>query len=163
MRHAKSDWDASYGADQERPLARRGERSAKAMGEALRTMGEVPDLIVSSTAVRAEATAELARIAGGWPCPLHLDPDLYGAGPEEVLAVAARHGGDAQRLMLVGHEPTWSLLIARLTGARTTVKTGTVAGVDLDVTRWEDAPGARGSLTFLLQPKMFIGGEDEGR
>jgi len=133
------------------------------MGEALRAMGEVPDLIVSSTAVRAEATAELARLAGGWPCPLHLDGDLYGSGPETVLEVAARHGGDAERLMLVGHEPTWSLLIAKLTGARAQVKTGTVAGVDLDIASWEQAPDARGTLAFLLPPRMLIREEDGGR
>jgi phosphohistidine phosphatase len=157
MRHAKSDWDASYDADHDRPLAGRGERSARAMGEALREMGEIPDLIVSSTAVRAESTAELARLAGGWPCPLHLDGDLYGAGPAEVLAVAARHGGRAERLMLVGHEPTWSGLVNRLTGARASVKTGTVAGIDLDLDRWEDAPGAQGSLVFLIHPRMVMG------
>jgi phosphohistidine phosphatase len=126
-------------------------------------MGEVPDLVVSSTAVRAESTAELSRLAGGWACPLRLDDDLYGSGPDTVLEVAARHGDDAKRLMLVGHEPTWSMLITRLTGARAQVKTGTVAGIDLDIASWEDAPTAAGTLAFLVHPRMIIGGEDGGR
>jgi phosphohistidine phosphatase len=126
-------------------------------------MGEVPDLIVSSTAVRAESTAELARLAGGWPCPLQLDGDLYGASPQGVLRVAARHGGDAERLMLVGHEPTWSGLIAELTGARARVRTATVAGIDLDISDWADAPHATGTLAFLIHPRLLIGGEDRAR
>lgn len=155
MRHGKSDWEASYGADHDRPLAARGERSARAMGELLRSMGEVPDLVVSSTALRAEATAELARLAGGWDCPLQLDGGLYGSGPNEVLAVAARCGGSAQRLMLVGHEPTWSMLLQQLTGARAPMKTGSVAAIDLLGPGWDGRDG--GTLMYLLHARMALG------
>lgn len=160
MRHAKSDWDVSFRSDHDRPLAARGERSARAMGEALRRWGEVPERIVSSTAVRAESTAELARLAGGWSCPLVLDGDLYGASPADVMTVAARHGGDVERLMLVGHEPTWSALVTLLTGARASVKTGTVAAIDLDVAGWDGAADARGTLAFLVHPRLVLKGRE---
>jgi phosphohistidine phosphatase SixA len=35
MRHAKSDWDANYNLDHDRPLNGRGERSARLMGRVL--------------------------------------------------------------------------------------------------------------------------------
>lgn len=155
MRHGKSDWDASYDTDHDRPLAGRGERSARAMGELLRNMGEVPDLVVSSTAVRAECTAELARLAGGWGCPMEFEPALYGAGPDEVLDVVARRGGSVERLMLVGHEPTWSMVVTRLTGARAPMKTATVAGIDLAGDDWSAV--ADGTLTYLVHPRMALG------
>jgi len=53
MRHGKSDWDAGYGRDHDRPLATRGEKAAKAMGTALANAGFLPDFVLSSTAVRA--------------------------------------------------------------------------------------------------------------
>jgi len=158
FRHGKSDWDASYDTDHGRPLAKRGRRAASTMGAALRKMAEVPDVLVSSTAERAEATAELARVAGGWSCPLSLAPDLYGAGPEGALHIAARHGGDAERLMLVGHEPAWSSLAMRLTGGRIAVKTGTVLAIDLHIDTWDDAPNAEGVLAFAIHPRMFTDG-----
>jgi phosphohistidine phosphatase len=129
------------------------------MGLVLRKMGEVPDLVVSSPAVRAESTAVLARISGGWGSRLEIADDLYGAGPETALAVAARCGKDTERLMLIGHEPTWSLLAERITGGRIVVKTATVLAFDLDATTWTSVGRASGLLAFALHPRMFDGDE----
>jgi phosphohistidine phosphatase len=155
FRHGKSDWDADFDADHERPLSERGKRAATTMGVLLRDLGEAPDRIVSSTAVRAESTAELARISGGWSGPLELDEALYGASPVGALAVAAERGDDAERLMLVGHEPTWSMLAARLTGGSIVVRTGSIIGIDLSVDGWGDAQQARGTLAYALHPRLF--------
>jgi phosphohistidine phosphatase len=157
FRHGKSDWDADFAQDRDRPLNARGERAAATMGVLLRHMGETPDRIVSSTAVRAETTAEMARLSGGWTGPLELSDALYGASPVETLEVAARHGRDAERLMLVGHEPTWSMLATQLTGGRVSVRTGTVVAIDLDVEDWASAPGATGTVAYALNPKLFTG------
>ena len=129
------------------------------MGQVLRRIGEVPDTLLSSSAVRARTTAELARVSGGWDCPLLIDDDLYDTGPLEALRVAAEQGADAERLMLVGHEPTWSVLTGHLTGAHATVKTATVVGIDLDIDGWREAPSAIGTITFLLNPRMFTDGD----
>lgn len=158
FRHGKSDWDAGYDTDHGRPLAKRGRRAASAMGVVLRKAGEVPDRLISSTAVRAESTAELARVTGGWSCALELAPDLYGAGPDEALQIAARLGADGDTVMMVGHEPTWSMLAATITGGRIEVKTGTVLAFDLDIDSWENAPGASGTLAFAIHPRMFTDG-----
>ena len=88
MRHAKSDWDASYGSDHDRPLASRGHRSATVMGRVLSAWDEIPDLVITSSAVRAMATAEEAARAGGWNCPIVVEPDFYGSGPGSVLSAA---------------------------------------------------------------------------
>jgi len=155
LRHGKSDWNAGAAGDRARPLNARGRRAATTMGIVLRKMREAPDRVVSSPAVRAVATASLARISGGWAAPLDIVEDLYGAGPETALAVAARFGHHADRLMLVGHEPTWSLLARHITGGRVVVKTGTVLAFDLDVASWSDAERGHGSLAYALHPRMF--------
>lgn len=155
FRHGKSDWDAEYAQDHERPLAERGERAAATMGALLREIGEAPDRIVCSTAVRAESTAEIARLSGGWSGPLELSDELYGASPAGALAVAAHHGRDADRLMLVGHEPTWSMLAMKLTGGRIDLRTGSVVGIDLAVDDWGQATKAKGTVAYALHPKLF--------
>lgn len=155
FRHGKSDWNANTHGDRDRPLNARGERAAATMGLVLRKMGEVPDLVISSPAIRAEATATLARISGGWDSRLEIAEELYGAGPESALVVAARCGDDAERLMLVGHEPTWSLLAQQITGGRIVVRTATVLAFDLNDAKWEDVRRANGSLAFAVHPRMF--------
>ncbi len=157
FRHGKSDWNATYRGDRDRPLSRRGERAAETMGVLLRKMGEVPDRVVTSPATRAETTAAIARLSGGWSAPLEIAEALYGAGPDEALEVAARCGADAERLMLVGHEPTWSQLAAHITGGRIAVRTATVLGFDLDAPTWSWAPRSRGVLAYALHPRMFDG------
>ena len=85
LRHAKSDWDADYGADHDRPLNDRGVRSAEAMGRFLAEVGQVPDTVISSTAVRARTTAELAIAAGGWNRSIRTDERIYGGSAGDIL------------------------------------------------------------------------------
>ena len=152
MRHAKSDWDADYGSDHERPLNERGLRSARLMGRVLAKEGLVPDLIISSTAVRARKTAELAIEAGGWNSEMRLDRSLYDEGPRGVLAVGAS-ASDVDGLMLVGHQPTWAMLVSALTGERAEMKTAAVAVIEMDIESWADLPDASGTLTRVLEPR----------
>jgi phosphohistidine phosphatase len=156
LRHAKSDWDAGAADDHSRPLATRGVRSAERMGEVLRDLGLVPDIVVSSTALRARSTAELARISGGWDSRLVLDDALYGASVGETLAVAATHGDRHERVMLVGHEPTWSMTVRQVTGARAEIRTGTCAVIEMHTDVWDEVPVSSGSLVTLLQPRHFL-------
>ena len=48
LRHAKSDWTARYGADQNRPLNKRGVRSARAVGEFVARYRLTPELVPSA-------------------------------------------------------------------------------------------------------------------
>src|ERR1019366_9081715 len=77
-----------------------------------------------------------------------------GRGAGEALAGLGADG----RLLLVGHEPDLSNVIAALTGARADLKKGGLAIVRLE--------GARGELTVLMRPRELgliagvpVGGE----
>lgn len=155
LRHGKSDWYAGAASDHSRPLNKRGTNAAMKMGKVLAMMGEAPDLIYTSSATRARETALLAADAGDWGCEMVDIDDLYGTSAGGALEVAAQAPDDVERLMLVGHEPTWSYLVHSLTGGSVEIKTATVAAVDLRMTSWKHAPQAAGSLAFLLQPRMF--------
>ena len=154
FRHGKSDWHAPHGSDHERPLNRRGVAAAETMGRVLERSGLAPDHAITSSAVRAKTTLELASAAGGWESVLEVNDELYGTTPGGALKVAARVADEVESLMLVGHEPTWSGLAHHLTGGHLTVKTATVIGIDLSIDSWRDVD-TRGSLAFLLQPRLF--------
>jgi phosphohistidine phosphatase len=125
------------------------------MGKVLANIDEVPDLIYTSSAVRATETALLASEAGGWRAPTVEFDELYGTSPAGALEVAAAAPDDVERLMVVGHQPTWGYLVHALTGAAAQIKTATVVAIDLPVARWDDAPQSTGTLAYLLQPRLF--------
>lgn len=159
MRHAKSDWAAPQG-DHERPLNHRGVRSAGLIGRLMADRGETPDHVISSTAVRARTTADLAAEAGGWTAAIVLDRDLYVSGPDGVLAVATR-APDVDRLMLVGHQPIWSLIVHELTGVRVDLKTAAVAVIDIDAAGWSDLTNATGALSEVVNPGDYFGSDHD--
>ncbi len=156
MRHAKSDWNAAYGRDHDRPLNDRGVRTAQSMGRLLRTEGEVPDLVITSTAVRARSTAELAAEAGGWDGDIRLEPLFYGAGVDDVIALAAA-APPVARVMVVGHQPVWSMLVSALTGERVEMKTATVAVIRFEIDEWAALPDTTGRLDVVYQPRDHLG------
>lgn len=155
MRHAKSDWEAGYSSDHDRPLNERGVRNARSMGRLLASEGIEPQFVISSTALRARSTAELAIEAGGWQTELRLDPSLYDSEPGEVLAVGTSTAPEVSRLMLMGHHPTWSMLVKVLTGERVEMRTASVAVVEVDLDSWAGLPGGTGSLNRMLTPKSI--------
>ena len=63
LRHAKSSWSRPELTDHDRPLNKRGKRSAPLMGALLDEQDIVPDLIISSTARRAAYAAKLSPTA----------------------------------------------------------------------------------------------------
>lgn len=118
--------------DHDRPLDRRGRDTADAIGRWFVATGQVPDLVVTSSARRTVETVERAVAAGGWPGEVRAADDLYLCDVGTVLdhATAALVDGH-QHVLLVGHEPTWSAVVTALTGAHLAMPTGTLACVEV--------------------------------
>lgn len=156
FRHGKSDWDANYGADHERPLAKRGIGAAKQMGVWLRKTGQVPDYLVSSTAVRARTTLQLAKEAGEWAGEINLRPELYDATYREYIEVARQTPAEASSVILTGHEPTCSMTTSLLSGGSIVrFPTATMARIDIDVDNWEEIGQHPGRLIWFVPPKFM--------
>lgn len=153
LRHAKSSWDHSDLADHDRPLNKRGLRAAPRMGQLLVEQDLVPDLILSSTAVRARTTAELVADECESPPSIDYLPSLYGAGPHEYLEAVSAAGGGGERIMVVGHNPGLETLVTVLTGESERMPTAAVARIELDIDEWEEVVDARGRLVSLWRPK----------
>lgn len=159
FRHAKSDWNTAVESDHARPLAKRGVVAARVMGQVLTASGQVPDLVVTSLAVRARTTVELACAAGKWTCPVETSDALYDADAASVLQEIRGLPNNATTVLLAGHEPVWSELASFLIGGGTLrFPTAALARIDLDVESWGAVTFDRGELVWLLQPKFFVEG-----
>jgi phosphohistidine phosphatase len=129
------------------------------MGRLLTEAGPSPDLVISSTANRAHRTALLAAESGGWSCDILTDRSIYGGSTRAVRDSVRRNAGSNRRILVVGHEPTWSSLVFELVGARVEMKTASVAGVGLMIEEWEGLDEATGWLDYLIHPRMFFGSD----
>ena len=112
VRHAKSDWANPSIDDHDRPLNDRGLRDAPRMARALAETGFRPEVILSSTALRARTTAE--AFAAQLGAAVDFDPHLYGAPGRTLLAKAAASA--ARRVLVVAHDPGITDLAAQLSG-----------------------------------------------
>jgi phosphohistidine phosphatase len=132
LRHGQAE-DGS--PDSERPLTDAGREQAEAAGRALAHLDAGIEACVTSPKVRARDTAALACAALG--LEIEEDPRLEG-GPFDPREVAEGRG---EHVLLVGHDPDFSLAVNRLTGAQVRMKKGGLAAVD------------RGELIALLRPR----------
>ena len=127
--------DAADGSpDAERPLTKKGEKQSQAAGRALERLGVKLDACLTSPKVRAADTAKLACEPLGIE-PKH-EPKLAG-GPFDAEALAA---GLGDNVLLVGHDPDFSMAVHALTGAQVRMKKGGLAGIE------------KGELMVLLRP-----------
>jgi phosphohistidine phosphatase len=126
------------------------------MGRFLSRLEQPPDLVLTSSALRARSTVALAAEAGGWSCPVQPSDALYGASPDAVLVRVQGLDDALRRVLLVGHEPTWSALAARLTGGgEPRFPTATLARLDFDAERWSEIRFGGGTLVWLVTPKLL--------
>jgi phosphohistidine phosphatase len=112
VRHAKSDWGDPRLDDHDRPLNDRGIRDAPRMARVLAATDFRPEMILSSTALRARTTAE--AFAAQFGVAVDLDPELYAAPARTLLAKAS--GSGARRVIVVAHDPGMTALAEQLSG-----------------------------------------------
>lgn len=155
VRHAKSSWDFPELPDRDRPLNKRGERDAPAMGQRISDAGIRPSLIISSPAVRAWTTAKVIATAIGYPLEfLQRERDLYLASLNDLLDVVAAQDAGFNSLMLVGHNPGLTAFANYLSSSLTSnVPTSGVVCVTVDRDDWNlrDRPATK--LELFDYPK----------
>jgi phosphohistidine phosphatase len=154
LRHAKSSWNDPKLDDHARPLNARGRRDGPRMGELVREYGLIPDIVISSDAVRARLTAEAVTEAARYAGEILLDPHLYVASPADILSLLRTVRENAETVMIIGHNPGLEELVEQLTGERHHLPTAALAHIVLEIDRWRDLkPSTRGTLLGLWRPK----------
>ncbi len=143
LRHGEAVPHDSRDDDADRELTARGERQSVAAGAALARLGVEFAAIYTSPKRRAADTARLAAEALGAE-PEYEDVLGDGFEREDALELVHRHD-DGARVLVVGHEPSFSQVVHDLTGGRIDFKKGAVAAIRLD--------GTRAELIVLLRPR----------
>ncbi len=147
LRHGQANWEHWERPDDERPLTKKGRKEVESIAGALRELKVRPHEILTSPLPRAFETAQIVcekldvelvttpLLAPGFG--LHSLRQLLGDYPERDL-------------MLVGHEPDFSLALAQLTGGTVRIAKAGLARVDM-----ENIADLRGELVWLIPPKVL--------
>ncbi len=156
-RHAKSSWKNASLSDFDRPLNKRGTHDAPKMGKHLAHSDYVPEAIMTSTAVRALTTAELiAAETGIAKHDIIQSEKIYGIYWTELLDEIKLFDNSFRVLMVVGHNPTITELLNKLTNKRIdNVPTCGVAVLGFNTSSWSGIKRGEGELITFDYPKKF--------
>jgi phosphohistidine phosphatase len=166
LRHGKAASKSSDGDDHSRPLTGRGRRQSTEVAAFLADQvasgaAPAPDLVLSSTAARARATAEPVHAVLGADVALELERALYGADPDDIIDRLRLLPETVGTVMVVGHNPTFHELALLLLSSEDTdgrhrleagFPTAALALVALDITAWPAAAARSGHLEELFLP-----------
>lgn len=155
VRHAKSDWDEPEMKDFDRPLNNRGTKNAPEMAIRLLRKKLIPDLLVSSPALRAITTTKYFADTFGIP---HSDilqvKEIYEASAATLLKIINGFDNNYQYVMLTGHNPGLTDLFVKLGGAYiTNIPTCGMAMIGFPFDDWGLVSSGTGELLFFDYPK----------
>ena len=178
LRHAKTEHDAPSGQDQDRRLDDRGRLDAATIGGWIVRHLSVPELVLVSTAVRAQQTWEIVRQAMQDAVRAEAPPpkvesldELYAADPAQILQIVrmAETTGPRQ-LMVIGHNPGMHELALALAGSgdaaakkalEDNLPTTGLAVLDFAIEDWNEVAFRRGTLVRFTSPKLLKQNSDD--
>jgi len=115
IRHAiAQNAEEFQGEDQERPLTKEGIKKAKKAFHGLARIMDRPDVIISSTSMRARETAALLGKCFKNTNIIETDRLLPGASYLDFLKVMEEIPHEGGSAVIVGHEPDISLILSAL-------------------------------------------------
>ena len=169
LRHAKSNWEPSDKRDFDRGLNDRGRRGAALIGQHIADQDFNFTRLIASPAERVKRTLESANL-GLEP---EFDERLYLAGADTIMDVLREKGGDADAVLIAGHNPGLGDMLFELIApsnenalfdeAKVKFPTASFAVFELDIDDWADLRSECGTLAHFRRPRDLdptLGPED---
>ena len=155
IRHAKSSWEQEGLHDFERPLNERGRRDAPMMAARLKRSAAIPDLLVSSPALRAITTARFfADGLGISTDAIQFQARIYEASVGTLLQIVRSFDDQYAHIALFGHNPGFSELSHKLAHCDfDELPTCGMVQISLPADHWHDVSANSGKLLYSSWPK----------
>jgi len=157
MRHAKSSWDNPALDDHDRPLNKRGKRSAKALGDWLRAKTIVVDQALVSSAARTVETLQRLNVK----CDREILDELYHADPDDMFRIL--RGATGQTVLMLGHNPGISWFASDLVADPPDhprfddYPTGATLVARFDIDDWSELATGTGQCQAFVVPRELTG------
>jgi len=151
LRHGKAETrNSDNPTDFSRALLQKGIDQARNAARLLREADLLPDLVLCSPLIRTRQTADEFTLAACIPGAVNQSWLACGMEPETALAELSGFS-DFEKVMIVGHEPDFSLLIQYVlgaTGENVEVRKGSLTCLEIN------PPSAKAILRFLIPFKL---------
>lgn len=131
LRHAKSSWKNKKLEDYDRPLNKRGKSEAIKMGKYLKEMAILPNLIITSSALRAIETTKYVCKHAGYENLIEVDSSLYGSDIDNYISVISAAFKTKDRVLIIGHNPALEELVSLITNKIMILPTCTLVQINL--------------------------------
>ncbi len=115
-----------------------------------------PDLILTSSATRARATADLMlENLNRQDLQLEIVDEFYHASPGIYVAHCRRLADQFQRPMVIGHNPGLEEWIGQIAAQWPSMSTAAIAHISLDISHWSELNSkfANATLNRIYRPK----------
>jgi phosphohistidine phosphatase len=156
IRHAKSDWSDGSKGDFDRGLNKRGQKAIFTMADALKEKKVMPDLILSSSAIRAKLTAKGLAQEIEYSGKIKYIDALYMAEPIDVISIIQEIKDKYDNVFIVGHNPeTTELTDLMLDDYIDNVPTLGIVALKLPIKHWKKFKPEKVKLNFFIYPKMY--------
>lgn len=156
-RHGKSEWGNAHLADFDRPLNPRGHKNAPEMAMRLFQKDLVPQLVVSSAALRAITTAR--HFVQTWKqSAAHIkeEPSIYEANVSTLLKLIINFDNKYDYVAMFGHNPGFTELTNYLSNADIyNIPTCGTVLIEFDVDDWKLVSHHTGKLIQFDYPKSL--------
>ncbi|KAL5769374.1 hypothetical protein ACOSQ2_016157 [Xanthoceras sorbifolium] len=160
LRHAKSSWEYPSLRDHDRPLSKAGQVDAVEVSKKLQQLGWIPQLILSSDAMRTRETLEIMQehVHGFLEAEVHFISSFYsvaamdGQTADHLQHAISKYARDEiLTVMCMGHNRGWEEAASMFTGSFIELKTCNAALLEAAGKTWEEAFAIAGLGGWKLQ------------
>ncbi len=153
IRHAKSSWKDMSLDDCDRPLNKRGKRDAPVMGKRLKKKNVVPDIIISSPALRAKTTAQFIAKEVGYNKDIEFKEEIYESNIH-ILDNILKNIDDRNSItFLFGHNPDLNMLAEEYVDFDENIVTCGILKIEFDCDKWQDISHKNAKMISFDYPK----------
>ena len=157
MRHGKSSWEDFSVDDHNRVLLEEGIKKTNKVANYLKSMNVKPNLILSSTAVRALETSKLVASKLGYTEEeIKTSKKIYHAVAEDIFDELYGLDNSIDSVMIFGHNPTFTDFINLFNKPEIyNLPTSGVAAISFKTDKWEEIANSNFKVEFVVTPKIL--------
>lgn len=155
VRHAKSSWKDSLLNDFERPLNKRGKKNAPFMGTLLHERKVEPDLILSSPAYRAKATAEIISKALHYTKEILYREEIYEGSVSSLEKILLGLNDENNVVFLFGHNPSLNMFAQQYLNFEENIPTCGLLEIEFNCNSWSKINRTNAKLIAFEYPKKY--------
>ena len=163
LRHAKSGWDDPVARDFDRPLNKRGEKAARAIGQWMASNGVTFEHVIASPAVRVIDTLDGVWAGYGRKIEPTWERRIYLASSATLLDVLREVSDEHDSVLMVGHNPGMEDVVFDLVAddgssplreeVEVKYPTAALAQLDIDIDQWADIGKPIAHLKRFVRPR----------